>query len=243
MRRIFLLSIFVSLLMCAGDLSAQTAVVDNGFYLVKYAKDTVRIGQEFRIFYASESGLRDFKAPQFDKAKFKVGAESLPYAAKDRPWVEGKRVELDLKGYSFFITPVDTGLCVIPPARAKVNGKSADSPADTIYVLPLYEELRDCSVKVVPAKPVAGKPFELVITSRFRFDVNPEVSLDQFNALMVRPRVGMTMDQSGSSYTYTFRLIAEQPGDYSIPPFDVFVSKKKYTVKAYDFTVREGSAE
>ena len=81
-------------------------------------------------------------------------------------------------------------------------------------------------MKVVPAKPVAGKPFELVITSRFRFDVNPEVNLDQFNALMVRPRVGMTMDQSGSSYTYTFRLIAEQAGDYSIPPFDVFVSKK-----------------
>ena len=243
MRSIFL-SVFVLFsLFATAPLSAQNAVENRGFYLVRYAKDTVRIGQEFRIFYASESGLRDFKSPHFDNTKFKVGAESLPYAAKDRPWVGGKRVELDLKGYSFFITPVDTGLCVIPSARAKVGGKVMDSPADTIYVLPLYEELRDCSVKVVPAKPVAGTPFELVITSRFRFDVNPEVDLDQFNALMVRPRVGMTMDQSGSSYTYTFRLIAEQPGAYSIPPFDVFVAKKKYTVNSFGFTVREATTE
>ena len=242
MRRIFL-SIFMCLFSFWAQSYAQTAVENQGFYLVKYSKDTVRAGQEFRIFYASESGLRDFKSPQFDNAKFKVGAESLPYAAKERPWLGGKRVELDLKGYSFFITPVDPGLCVIPSARAKVGGKMMDSPADTIYVLPLYEELRDCSVKVVPAKPVAGKPFELVITSRFRVDVNPEVDLDQFNALMVRPRVGMTMDQSGSSYTYTFRLIAENPGSYSIPPFDVFVSRKKYTVNTFDFVVRGDTAE
>ena len=139
MRSIFL-SVFVLFsLFATAPLSAQNAVENRGFYLVRYAKDTVRIGQEFRVFYASESGLRDFKSPHFDNTKFKVGAESLPYAAKDRPWVGGKRVELDLKGYSFFITPVDTGLCVIPSARAKVGGKVMDSPADTIYVLPLYE--------------------------------------------------------------------------------------------------------
>lgn len=241
--RTYFLSMIVAPFLCVGTLFSQTAVGDNGFYLVKYAKDTVRIGQEFRIFYASESGVKDFKSPQFDNTKFKVGAESLPYSAKDRPWVDGKRVELDMKGYSFFITPIDTGLCVIPSADAKVNGKRVTSPSDTIYVLPLYEELRDYSLKLVPAKPTAGKPFEFVITSKFRFDVNPEICLDQFTALTERPRVGMTMDQSGSSYTYTFRLVAEQPGDYTMPAFDVFVSRKRYTIMPYVFNVREDASK
>lgn len=241
--RTYFLSMIVAPFLCVGTLFSQTAVGDNGFYLVKYAKDTVRIGQEFRIFYASESGVKDFKSPQFDNTKFKVGAESLPYSAKDRPWVDGKRVELDMKGYSFFITPIDTGLCVIPSADAKVNGKRVTSPSDTIYVLPLYEELRDYSLNLVPAKPTAGKPFEFVITSKFRFDVNPEICLDQFTALTERPRVGMTMDQSGSSYTYTFRLVAEQPGDYTMPAFDVFVSRKRYTIMPYVFNVREDASK
>ena len=241
--RTFFLSIIVAPFLCVGTLFAQTAVGNNGFYLVRYAKDTVRVGQEFRIFYASESGVKNFKAPQFDNTKFKVGAESLPYSAKDRPWVDGKRVVLDMKGYSFFITPIDTGLCVIPSADAKVNGKQVTSPSDTIYVLPLYEELRDYSLKLVPAKPTAGKPFEFVITSKFRFDVNPEISLDQFTALTERPRVGMTMDQSGSNYTYTFRLVAEQPGDYTMPAFDVYVSRKRYTIMPYVFNVREDGSK
>ena len=107
----------------------------------------------------------------------------------------------------------------------------------------MYEELQGCELKVVPSQPVAGKPFEFVITSKFRLDVNPELSLEQFKALTERPRVGMTMDHSGSRYTYTFRLVAERPGNYSIPPFDVFVSRKTYTIKAFDFIVKEGSSE
>lgn len=218
---------------------AQTADENNGFYSVKYAKDTVRIGQEFRIFYASESGLKNFKAPSFDASKFKVGAESLPYSAKDRPWVKGKRVELDLEGYSFFVTPVDTGACVIPGASAKVNGKHVESPSLAIYVLPLYEELQDCELKLLPSKPHKGVPFEFVITSRFRFDVNPVVVFDSLTVVNERPKVGMTMDQSGSRYTYTYKLVADHAGTYTIPAFDVFVSRKVYTLKNYVFEVKD----
>lgn len=242
MRRIFL-SFIVLLFLPFGQLFAQTAANNNGFYTVKFAKDTVRIGQEFRVFYASESGLKNFKAPSFDVSKIKVGAESLPYSAKDRPWVDGKRVELDLKGYSFFITPVDTGNCVIPGAAAKVNGKNLESPSMSIYVLPMYEELQDCELKLVPNKPVSGVPFEFVISSKFRFDVNPVVSFDSLTVVNERPKVGMTMDQSGSRYTYTYKLVAEYAGNYTIPAFDVFVSRKAYSLKNFVFEVKERSAK
>lgn len=224
-----------------GTLSAQTAAGNDGFYTVRYAKDTVRIGQEFRVFYAAESELKNFTSPSFESAKFKVGAERLPQSLKDRPFVDGKRMELDLKGYSFFVTPIDTGWCTIPSASAKLGKKSIQSPELQVYVLPMYEQLSDYDVKIIPAKPKAGTKFELVVSSKFRFDVHPVLDFDQFQTLAARPKVGMTMDQSGSRYTYTYVLIADSPGSYTIPAFDVSISRKVYTVQPFSFVVDENT--
>lgn len=138
MKRIFL-SLILTSFFSMGTLLAQTAAGNNGFYTVRYAKDTVRIGQEFRVFYAAESELKNFTSPEFESTKLKVGAERLPQSLKDRPFVDGKRMELDLKGYSFFVTPVDTGWCVIPSASAKLGKKTIQSPTLPVYVLPMYE--------------------------------------------------------------------------------------------------------
>lgn len=207
--------------------------------MVRYAKDTIRVGHEFRVFYAAESVLKNFKEPQFDSSKWKVGAQSMPFAIKDRPWVDGKREELNLSGYSFFVTPVDTGWCPLPSATAKVDGKMLSTPAYGVYVLPLYDPLAGCEVKMVPAKPVAGKQFELVVSSKTRLDVHPEIDFGDLKAIITRPKVGMSMDQSGSKYTYTYLLMADQAGTYSIAPFDVYISRKAYTVSEFNIEVRE----
>lgn len=242
MKRIFL-SLILTSFFSMGTLLAQTAAGNNGFYTVRYAKDTVRIGQEFRVFYAAESELKNFTSPEFESTKLKVGAERLPQSLKDRPFVDGKRMELDLKGYSFFVTPVDTGWCVIPSASAKLGKKTIQSPTLPVYVLPMYEQLSDCEVKVVPAKPKAGTKFELVVSSKFRFDVHPVLDFDQFQTIADRPKVGMTMDQSGSKYTYTYVLVADSPGSYTIPAFDVNISRKAYTVQPFTFEIKESASK
>lgn len=107
---------------------------------------------------------------------------------------------------------------------------------DTIQITP---EFTGYEVKIFPTKPIAGKQFDLILSSKVRLDVQPEIDFGSLTPIISRPKVGMSMDQRGSKYTYTFILKADSAGFYKIAPFDVIVNRKAYKVDEFNIEVRE----
>lgn len=103
----------------------------------------------------------------------------------------------------------------------------------------VVQNFTGCEVKCFPTKPIVGKQFDLIVSSRVRLDVQPEIDFGALNPVIIRPKVGMSMDQNGNKYTYTFVLKADSVGSYKIAPFDVVVSRKTYTVDEFIVEVRD----
>ncbi len=155
MKKIIL---FIMGLIFALNLSAQQDII----FSANIDKDTLRIGEVFKIEFALEGGsFNNVEIPNFDGFEIVSG----PYQSMETQIVNGaisQRIS-----YGFRLRPTRSGQLIIQPATAQVKGETIMIDPVRLYVLnekvdPNYtpnvqEEFFDLSFPPTPTPPTPPK--------------------------------------------------------------------------------------
>jgi len=155
MKKIIL---FIAVLMFTLNLSAQQDVV----FSANIDKDTLRIGEVFKIEFALEGGsFNDVEIPDFEGFEIVSG----PYQSMETQITNGEIYQRI--SYGFRLRPTHSGELIIQPATAQVKGETMridpvrlyvlDEKVDPNYTPNVQEEFFDLSFPPTPTPPTPPK--------------------------------------------------------------------------------------
>ena len=122
----------ISFLIIIFSITGLSSKADDIDFKVS-APSQVQLGERFRLTYQVNADVDDFTPPSFDNFQILSGPNRGQNSSIQI--VNGKVTQNISISYSYILLALEEGEFTIPPAKASIKGKDANSPAKIIRVL------------------------------------------------------------------------------------------------------------
>ncbi len=124
-KRITLLYLFM--------LTFLVSYANSQVRFVGTSKQTVKVGERFRVTYEINQDAENFKSPNFGSFRVLSGPSTSTNSGVQ--WINGKMTTTYSRTYSFILQPTKEGENIVSPAVAFVDGKKVESNSLKITVV------------------------------------------------------------------------------------------------------------